>query len=83
MRRWMWWLTPPWGAKIRRRQALAVLRDWQNEEREAARARLAGVAEMLDSPPRVPQMIRPPALTERPSPRHCQAAGTRLGGQPC
>jgi len=38
MRRWLWWLTQPWGAKIRRRQALVMIRQWQAEERTAAPA---------------------------------------------
>jgi hypothetical protein len=47
MRRWVWWLMPPWGAKIRRRQALEVLHAWQDEERSMARARIVGVAAIL------------------------------------
>ncbi|MDT4994487.1 MAG: hypothetical protein QOH97_4379, partial [Actinoplanes sp.] len=41
---------PPYGAKIRRRQALAELRRWLDEERAAARDRLIGVAQILDQP---------------------------------
>jgi hypothetical protein len=49
--RWVWWLTPPYGAEIRRQQIIDEARRWQDEERAAAvRARLAGVAEILDEP---------------------------------
>lgn len=59
MRRWLWWLTPPWGAKVRRRQALEVLQRWQEEERAAARARLMGVAAILDQPTTTLPTVRP------------------------
>jgi hypothetical protein len=44
----MWWLTPPWGAKIRRRQILAQAREWQAEERRRAYSQFPGVARILD-----------------------------------
>jgi len=46
--RWVWWLTPPYGAEIRRQQIIDESRRWQDEERAAAvHARLA---EILDEP---------------------------------
>jgi hypothetical protein len=39
MRRWLWWLMPPWRAETRRRQVIQIANDWQDEEREAAAAR--------------------------------------------
>jgi hypothetical protein len=46
--RWAWWLTPPYGAEVRRRQAVAEIHRLQDEERAAAvRMRLPGVAEIL------------------------------------
>ncbi|MDT5034575.1 MAG: hypothetical protein QOC94_4746 [Actinoplanes sp.] len=59
MQRWIWWLMPPYGAKVRRRQALAELRRWQDEERAAARDRLIGVAQILDQPTAVHPTVRP------------------------
>jgi hypothetical protein len=55
----MWWLLPPYGAKIRRRQALAELRRWQAEERAAAKGRLLGVAAILDGPTAVHPVVSP------------------------
>ena len=80
MRRWMWWLLPPWDTKIRRRQALAVMRAWQEEERRAARTRIGGVARILDEPTRVlPVVVRPPAPGERTPLTRGQTARTRQG----
>jgi hypothetical protein len=76
MRRWVWWLLPPWGAKARRRQFLAAMREWQEEERAAARDRvLGGVARLLDEPTRPQPVVRP----HRPMLTRGQAARTRLG----
>lgn len=50
IRRWMWWLTPPWGAKIRRQQILAEVHAWQDYERRRAYSQFPGVARILDEP---------------------------------
>ncbi len=44
MRRWMWWLMPPWGREVRRRQAVEVLSEQEERERAAARARITAEA---------------------------------------
>lgn len=46
----MWWLLPPWGARARRREALAAVRGWQDFERRRAYAQFPGVARILDDP---------------------------------
>jgi hypothetical protein len=57
--RWAWWLTPPYGAEVRRRQAVAEIHRWQEEERaEALRLRLPGVAEILGQSARTEQSGR-------------------------
>lgn len=52
-KRWVLWLTPPYGSGIRRKQILDDVHQWQEEERaEAVRLRLPGVAEILSQPRR-------------------------------
>jgi hypothetical protein len=73
----MWWLMPPWGPKTRRRQTLALINQWQQEERAAAvRLRLPGVAEILQEPTSVLPVVRP----ERPLLTRGQAARSRREG---
>jgi len=78
MRRWLWWLMPPWGAKVRQRQAIAMLRQRQDEERSADRARIVGVEAILAEPTRIYPVVSLPALAERPLLTRGQAARTRL-----
>ncbi|MDT5030430.1 MAG: hypothetical protein QOC94_601 [Actinoplanes sp.] len=59
MQRWIWWLMPPYGAKVRRRQVLAEARAWQDAERRAAYGRIAGVAQILDQPTAVHPTVTP------------------------
>jgi hypothetical protein len=74
MRRWIRRLLPPYGAQARRRRALAEARAWQDEERAAARARIAGIAGILDQPTTVlpttrPLLTRAEAARTRPASR--------------
>lgn len=72
MRRWRTVLR--WTPKKRRQQAIEAARQWQEEERAAARQLIRGVAEVLDRPlyaqPREPE--------HRPLLTRGQAARTRL-----
>jgi hypothetical protein len=59
MERWVWWLLPPYGARRRRAQALAMVRDWQEEERVAARRRILEVARVVDQPTAIYPVVSP------------------------
>jgi hypothetical protein len=59
MRRWTWWLMPPYGAAIRRRQVIDEARARQDAERRAAYGRIVGVAAILDQPTAVQPTVAP------------------------
>ena len=59
MRRWLYWLSFPWGAEARRAEMLAEAARQQDDERKAAVSRLIAAARDWDGPTWGGPMYRP------------------------